>query len=85
MPHMKHMPPDWVLDTWWIRCTSLLYRDMCWFVVPLRVRMKGHVTTWEGLSLLGGQPLGSRVPGSEAYYFLFDMREWCGEGPYIVE
>ena len=85
VPHMKPMPPDWVLDKWWIRCTSLLYRDMYWYVVPLCVRMKGHVTAWEGLSILGGQTFGSRVPGSETYYCLFDTRGWCGEGPFLVE
>ncbi len=82
---MKHMPPDWVLDKLRIRCTSLLYRDMCWFVVPLCVRMKGHVAALVGLSLLSVQPLDSRVRGSEAYYCLFDMRGWCGEGSFIVE
>jgi hypothetical protein len=56
------------------RVNELMYLDMCWFVVPLFVRMKDHATTWEGLSLLGGQPFDSRVPGSEDYYCLFDMR-----------
>ena len=60
-------------------------RCMCKFVVPLCVRMKGHVTTREGLSLLGGPLFGSRFPGSEAYYCLFDMLGWCGEGPFLVE
>jgi hypothetical protein len=67
------------------KVNELLYRDMCWFVVPLCVRMKDHVTTLVGLSILGGQPFGNRVPGSEAYCCLFDMRGWYGEGPFLVE
>jgi hypothetical protein len=28
------------------KVNELLYRDMCWFVVPLCVRMKDHATAW---------------------------------------
>jgi hypothetical protein len=50
---------------------ELLYRDMCLFVVPLCVRGEGDVVACEGLSLLCGQILGSRVPGCEARDYTF--------------
>ena len=72
---MKHMPPDWVLDNWWIRCTGLLYRDMCWFFVPLFVRMKGHEAALVGYSLLCGQPFGSDKPANAAtWHFMVTQR-----------
>jgi len=53
---------------------ELLYHGTCSFVVPLCVRGEGVVAACEGLSLLGGQPLGSRVPGCKARDCLSDIR-----------
>jgi hypothetical protein len=64
---------------------ELLYRGMFLFVVPLCMRGVGDVAACEGLSLLCGHPLGSRVPGCEARDCLSDIRGWCGEGPLIVD
>jgi hypothetical protein len=49
------------------------------------MRGKDVVAAWEGLSLLCGQPLGSRDLGCEAHDWLVDIRGWCGEGPFLVE
>jgi hypothetical protein len=71
VPDVKPMPPR--LGPWQMvdEVHELLYRDMCLFVVPLCVRGEGDVVACEGLSLLCGQILGSRVPGCEARDYTF--------------
>ena len=76
-PVLEPMPPDWVLDKWRMRCTTYCIVACANLSSPsVWMRGKDVVTILEVLSLLCGQPLGSRVPpGCEAYDCLFDIRD----------